>query len=298
MSAKKRASAQKQTSAKKSSTAKKQTFAKKSSTAKKSTTAKKQTTNNVQVEKVVLEIDVNKENKISEDIGKLIKQGIELINTENDNNLASLNFEYEKWYTKSLVVVQQIIPERLTDFKNLYKCDKRKNLQLTTYRIYDYLQGIMCTYGGGFDSLSRFRRLFSNQLSILTTALDNLDSILRDIKGVLKAEMHDSELEAAKKLRKNNYIRSAGVLCGVILEGHFKSIAMRRKIKITQRNPTISGYNDDLRNAGVYDIPQWRKISYLADIRNLCGHKKEREPTDEDVDELIIGTEKVIKEVF
>jgi hypothetical protein len=39
----------------------------------------------------------------------------------------------------------------------------------------------------------------------------------------------------------------------------------------------------------------WRKIQGLADLRNLCGHAKEREPTKDDVGELIDGTERLLK---
>lgn len=48
----------------------------------------------------------------------------------------------------------------------------------------------------------------------------------------------------------------------------------------------------------VYDIVNWRFIQHLGDIRNLCDHNKDREPTKEEVEELINGTEKVIKTIF
>lgn len=46
------------------------------------------------------------------------------------------------------------------------------------------------------------------------------------------------------------------------------------------------------------DISRWRQIQFLGDVRNLCDHKKEKEPTEEQVEELIEGVEKVIKNVF
>ncbi len=48
----------------------------------------------------------------------------------------------------------------------------------------------------------------------------------------------------------------------------------------------------------VYDIVNWRFIQHLGDIRNLCDYNKDREPTKEEVEELINGTEKVIKTIF
>jgi len=52
-----------------------------------------------------------------------------------------------------------------------------------------------------------------------------------------------------------------------------------------------------LRDNDVIDIPTWRFIQHLADLRNLCTHKRKKEPTKEDVEELINGVEKVIKTI-
>jgi hypothetical protein len=35
----------------------------------------------------------------------------------------------------------------------------------------------------------------------------------------------------------------------------------------------------------------------LADIRNICDHNKQKEPTDTQVTDLIDGTEKILKTV-
>ncbi len=73
---------------------------------------------------------------------------------------------------------------------------------------------------------------------------------------------------------------------------------MNHKIPIRKKDPTIADLNDPLKQKGVYDVPMWRKIQLLGDIRNLCTHKKTSEPTDEQVDELIAGVNSVIKNVF
>jgi len=59
-----------------------------------------------------------------------------------------------------------------------------------------------------------------------------------------------------------------------------------------------SDYNDVLKNAGVIDVPTWRQIQYLGDIRNLCDPHKEREPTQQEVEELIKRVEKITKTLF
>ncbi len=36
----------------------------------------------------------------------------------------------------------------------------------------------------------------------------------------------------------------------------------------------------------------------LADIRNLCGHNKSREATPEEVEELIVGVDQIVRTLF
>jgi hypothetical protein len=121
--------------------------------------------------------------------------------------------------------------------------------------------------------------------------------VLQDVTGHLFAELQDSELIAAVQLKKVSR-RAAGALAGVVLERHLQRAAENHKISIRKKAPTISDLNDPLKQAGVYDVPMWRKIQLLADIRNLCSHQKTLEPTDEQVDELISGVNSVIKSVF
>ena len=66
---------------------------------------------------------------------------------------------------------------------------------------------------------------------------------------------------------------------------------------ISKKDPSISDFNEKLKDVA-YDTIEWRKIQGLADLRNLCDHKKDREPTKEDVQTLIAGTERVIKSIF
>ena len=84
---------------------------------------------------------------------------------------------------------------------------------------------------------------------------------------------------------------------GVVIESHLQKVSGAQGIKISKKNPTIADLNDSLKAASVVDIPAWRKISFLADLRNLCSHKKDTEPTKVQVDELIEGAEWLVKSV-
>lgn len=139
---------------------------------------------------------------------------------------------------------------------------------------------------------------FHPQLFILNSAVKVIDSRISDIEGVLQANLFESELEAAEELRKKKHLRAAGVLAGVTLEAHLEKVFTNHNLKTRKKSPTISDFNDGLKQAGVLDVPTWRLIQRLTDIRNLCAHPKDREPRDDEIQDIIIGTKKLIAEVF
>ena len=134
-------------------------------------------------------------------------------------------------------------------------------------------------------------------MQILGSLSARIDSVLQDITGHLFAELQDSELTVAAQLKKVN-LRAAGAIAGVVLERHLQRAVQNHNISIRKKSPTISDLNDPLKQAEVYSVPMWRKIQLLADIRNLCVHQKDKEPTAEEVDDLISGVNSVIKSVF
>jgi hypothetical protein len=208
---------------------------------------------------------------------------------------------YQRWYSESQRVVAQLIPSRLEDFTSLYRFSgNRKEITYDNYRISDYLTGMVVRRGNEkvFDTATKALTAFQIQLQILDSAQKRFGSSLMEIKELLQADLFDDELDKARALHKNKLLREAGVVAGVVLEGHLQTVAVAHGIKIAKKDPAISDLNDPLKNGGVYEIPTWRLIQRLGDIRNLCDHKKSQEPTPDDVLELIDGVEKVIKTVF
>jgi hypothetical protein len=149
-----------------------------------------------------------------------------------------------------------------------------------------------------FDTEQAYNVKLIKQLGILNAAINAAPSVLYDIRAVVRAEFMDSDIDSAKELIKAGHLRSAGVVCGVVLEKHLREIGVRHSIKFRKKDVTISDANDELKKNSIIDVPMWRLIQRLADIRNLCAHSKERDPKKDEVEDLIIGTEKVIKEVF
>lgn len=213
----------------------------------------------------------------------------------------STKFSYQNWFTKSYSIVKSLLPDRHLEFYNLYINDKRKEITYSTYTINDYWLNIVITRGFEkikvFDPLSVFIVKMEVQLSILKACLDLIDSKLNDIEGVLQYELFENELQAAKNLCKKKYLRAAGTLAGVTLETHLSKVCKNRNIKLKKKDPTISDFNEELKKENIIDVPTWRLIQRLGDIRNMSTHSKEREPTIDEIEDLIRGVEKLIAEL-
>jgi hypothetical protein len=242
---------------------------------------------------------VSVKERIWEELDVLVKQGYELLGELAKDDDKKFKIAYQSWYTRALTVIRQLIPERLEEFTNLYKEQRRKSITVDTYSISDYLQGLAII---GVLESNKTRDAagmrFFQQYQILESAQTRLDDILTNIYGIVQAEILDNELDAATELLRARHIRSAGTLAGVVLERHLAKVCSSRTLKAGRKKPTLADWNDILKDANVYDIPIWRGIQRLTDIRNLCAHPGDREPTKEEVDELIRGVERITKTIF
>jgi hypothetical protein len=139
---------------------------------------------------------------------------------------------------------------------------------------------------------------FTTQLEILKSVKVKFESSLFDIKQLLQADLFDSEIDSSKELLKNGYLRASGVIAGVVLEAHLSQVCNNHNIIINKRNPTINDFNEILKQNNIIDTPNWRFIQRLGDLRNLCSHKRGREPLKEEVEELINRVDKITKTLY
>jgi len=217
--------------------------------------------------------------------------------------LPSFTSSYQIWYSESLVLLKQLLPDRVDDFVSLYKRPKtkRKDITYENYVIEDALRGLYITRGWGKEKVvgpDAAVPLFVQQLNILKSLKRRFESSLFDIRQLVQADLFDSELDAAHELNSKGFVRGAGAIAGVVLESHLAQVCENHNIKVKKKNPSINDYNQLLKDNEIIDIKDWRFIQHLADLRNLCDHKKEKEPTREDIEELIKGVEKVTKTIF
>jgi hypothetical protein len=238
--------------------------------------------------------------QIAGELQALVQEGGGLLKTTEQKDLPGFAQRYQSWYTRALSVVRHLIPDRETDFRRLYDRDtRRKGFSPETYTLEDYVQGLALapSYPGAttFDVHEAAFVKFHNQLMVLASAESRLSDILANIRGVLQADLFDSQLDAARELEKNGHLRAAGAVAGVVLEGHLAEMCANHGITVGKKEPTIGDYNDLLKKNEVLDVPQWRLVQRLGDLRNLCTHKKTKEPTADEVRELIDGVDKATK---
>lgn len=244
---------------------------------------------------------MSKYDDFKQELNALYEKGLKLfeaIQTQGDEAEKKYRYfraNYEIWYSKALPVIRQLLPDRLNDFTMQYQDRNRKKLDAGTYTISDALRGVTSSYGS-YDYTCAAMCVF-RQVAMVKSCENTFDSRLNEIQTVLQADIFDSEIEAAKHLVTRGFLRAAGAICGVVIEKHLKTVCESRGLTIKKKNPSIAEYNDTLKD-NAYDTIEWRRIQRLGDIRNLCDHNKDREPTKEEVEELISGTDRVIKTIF
>lgn len=216
--------------------------------------------------------------------------------------LPNFKQEYQAWYTEALALIKQVLPDRLEGFTSYYEYPRvRKDITFQNYMIRDYLQGLRITMGYEQTVVADGKAAipeFEQQLNIVKAAKTTLESSLIDLTSILQADLFDSEIDSARALAKSGFLRAAGAICGVVIEKHLKQACYTHGIAIRKKNPTISVFNQALKDNGSITVSQWRFIQHLADIRNLCDHDKGKEPEKNELDDLISGTDKVLKTIF
>jgi hypothetical protein len=220
---------------------------------------------------------------------------------ETINSLPSFLDQYQPWYSEAKSLIRQLLPDRLEDLVRHYEKPKpRKEITWENYRIEDYLQSLTVNRGwqnekivGPEAAIPQFRQ----QLAIVTSVKNRFESSLFDVRQIVQADLFDCELDTAAELARNGFARAAGAVAGVVLERHLAQVCANHAIAI-KKKPCISDLNNAVKESGVADIPTWRFVQHLGDIRNLCDHGTSIDPTTEQVNDLVAGVKKITKTLF
>ena len=215
-----------------------------------------------------------------------------------------LNFEdnYQRWYSESLALLKQLMPDRLPEFVSLYHGDgKHKKLYRDNYNIQDWLKGLRAFEDRAgnkfFDDIGIVLLNLKTQISILKSIESRFESSLFDVAHLTRVEIYNSELNAARELAERGFLRGAGVIAGVVIEKHLGLVCNSHAVTPRTEHPTIKDFSDLLKKEKVVETPTWKQIRRLEDLRHLCDQSEEREPTKDEVAELIDVTEKLCKEL-
>ena len=216
----------------------------------------------------------------------------------NIDELPDFKMEYQSWYTQALFLMKLVAPHRINDFEELYKKKKSKELNIDSYCISDALLGL--TYTRGSTVIAKPISILDKmqqQVSILISTKDLVESYFYNLELEIHNDILGSELDSAYELLKKKFFRAAGSVAGVVLEKHLEKMAISHNIQMSKKTPTIADFNDKFKEEKVYDVSTWRRIQFLGDIRNLCCHNKDTEPSEVQVKDLLDGVKYVAKNV-
>jgi len=170
---------------------------------------------------------MTKREAIHKELDALCQEGAKLAVAFQKKENKQFAYDYQRWYTKALKAVGSLAADRLSEFRGYYEVDpKRKSLGYGTYVIQDYIKRVAPNkyQHPDFDTRDQVVTCFFNQLTILSSIGERIDSVLANIEGELYAELQDNEVTVARELAKVS-LRAAGALVGVVIEGHLQKVA-------------------------------------------------------------------------
>ena len=187
---------------------------------------------------------------------------------------------YQRWYSTSLHLIEEYLNEdRRREFKGIYK------------DIITFLQPDGSMYSLKEEDINTFINKLDIQRGILIGIPDVIEVKEMNLRKLISADFVESELEEAEVLFKNKYIRGSGALAGVALEKHLKTMCDLNHVPYTFKD-TIDPIATALYKKDHLEKTEFKKIQYLASIRNKCDHPEDI--TKKEVGELINGTKKFI----
>jgi hypothetical protein len=195
--------------------------------------------------------------------------------------------KYQQWFSTSLQLVNEYIPEMVTKFNSCYAGPDNEH-----HRVLDYLRlgtsDYILTRG---EVIAWFLRYFETQLSILLSIPPVAKVKEMDLRELITADVARTEIEQAEILLDGGFERAAGSVAGVALELHLKTLCDVNGVSYPPK-PTIETLVQALYKDKKIDITELKQIQYLGSIRNKCSHP---EPVSaKEVQSLIDGVKKLV----
>ena len=209
---------------------------------------------------------------------------------------------YHSWYDRAYEWVRKLSPRSLKEFEEHYTGDKHaqqtKGLNYMTAGTTHYIQQrAIILNGHRIDFYDNFNIGMNEQKFILIRIYDNFNDRIFNLENDIHNSVYESELDIAKDIQEQGYLKIAGAVAGVIIEAHLKTLVAKKDLPIkTEKNksPTMDDYNTALKKDKTYGTATWRLIQRCGDIRNDCTHSNEDKPTKKETDDIIRAAEQII----
>lgn len=174
--------------------------------------------------------------------------------------------KYQKWYNSAHQLIKEYIPEKEQEFVTHYE-DER-----TSMGVVDMLQLRSAWWIGIYHPREkRFVDAFEIQRSILLSVPDVAEIKEFNLRRLISADVAKTEIEQAEVLLASGFERAAGSIAGIALELHLKTLCDVNGVSYKPKD-TIDPLATALYKAGILDITEYKRIQFLASIRNKCSH--------------------------
>ena len=131
----------------------------------------------------------------------------------------------------------------------------------------------------------------NTQISILLCIPDAIEVKELNLRKLISADVARTEIEQAEILFAGGFHRASGSIAGVALELHLKTLCDINGV-VYKPKATIDPLAQALYDAKILDITEFRRVQYLASIRNKCSHPND--VSEAEVQTLIEGVKKLV----
>jgi hypothetical protein len=198
---------------------------------------------------------------------------------------------YQQWYTASLRLVEEFVPEWLDVFKRHYKATNRPPTWGTNAAIDYLLLNTLSQFMNKGDIIADFVNDIDRQTSILLCIPDAVEVKELNLRKLISTDVARTEIEQAEILFAGGFHRASGSIAGVALELHLKTLCDINNIAYKPKD-TIEPLAQALYGAKILDITGLKQVQYLASIRNKCSHPNA--VAEAEIQSLIDGVKKLV----
>jgi hypothetical protein len=135
--------------------------------------------------------------------------------------------------------------------------------------------------------------VFKELRAIFLAAREDFEGgYLRSVRGLIEAEVFNSELDQARELLRAGYKVPSAVVAGVVLETSLRRMCQDRSLDAGK----LDSMNASLYKAGAYNLLVQKRITALADVRNNAAHGRPEQFNEGDVSDMISYVESFLAE--